>query len=60
MHKHERAAARRRQLDLLVDADGQPQPQLPTDAVIQMGQLLKKLLIELIDAGRTAREKVDE
>lgn len=49
-----------RQLDLLAKADEQPAPRLPANTLSQLGQLLQKLLLEVIDADRATREDADE
>jgi hypothetical protein len=50
-----------RQLDLPVyPISEQPTPQLPADTLSQIHQLLKKLLLEVIEAGRVAKEDADE
>ncbi len=50
-----------RQLDLPVyPISEQPAPQLPADTLSQIHQLLKTLLLEVIEAGRVAKEDADE
>jgi hypothetical protein len=50
-----------RQLDLPVyPINEQPAPQLPADTLSQIHQLLKKLLLEVIEAERVAKEDADE
>ncbi|MGH9652365.1 MAG: hypothetical protein ACRD6B_02750 [Bryobacteraceae bacterium] len=49
-----------RQLDLLVKAAEQPLPRLTLETLGQLGQLLQRLLLEVIDAERAVREDADE
>lgn len=48
------------QLDLFAKDAAQPAPRLPTDSLSQLGRLLQKLLLEVLDAERPAREDADE
>lgn len=48
------------QLDLFAKGAEQPPPRLPADHLSQLGQLLQKLLLEVLDAERAAREDADE
>jgi hypothetical protein len=60
MRKHERPLAPLRQMDLLVRASEEPVPQLPGGTLTQVRELLKRLLIEIIEARRADRGDVDE
>lgn len=50
-----------RQLDLAVyPVSERLAPQFPADTLSQIHQLLQKLLLEVIEAGRVAKENADE
>ncbi len=50
-----------RQLDLAVyPVSEQVAPQFPADTLSQIHQLLQKLLLEVIEAGRVTKEDADE
>lgn len=61
MRKYERPLAQSlRQMELLARASEQPVPQLPGGTLTQVRQLLKRLLIEIIEARRAEQGDVDE
>jgi hypothetical protein len=60
MRKRERPLAPLRQMDLLARVDEQPAPRLPPGAITQTRELLRRLLVEIIEARRAGQGGADE
>jgi len=60
MRKRERSLAPLRQMDLLARVDEQPAPRLPAGTITQIRELLRRLLVEVIEARRAGQGGADE